>query len=64
MGPEWGTPEYQDQVDQIVKFLGDRDDLTEEEVDLGLMMYVMDTSFARGAICQARKEIIKKIKET
>jgi len=64
MGPEWGTPECQEQVDEIVKFLGSRDDLSEKDIDMALMMFVMDTSYSRAAISHARKEILKKIKQS
>ena len=55
--PEPGTKEYQDQVNRIVT-VGKNSDIdfsNKRESSNFLMMFVMDMSFHRAAICEALK---------
>ena len=62
MGPEYGTQEYKNQVETIKKFLQETKDIKESEIQQILMMFILDTSYSRAAICQAEKEFKKEMK--
>ncbi len=62
MGPEHGTPKYKKQVKEIVGHWN-RCDFEEDEITSFLMMFIMDKSYARAAICEAENKIKKTIKK-
>lgn len=53
MGPEPGTERYRGQVDRILKLLRSSNAKTEEEIRQITLLYLFDTSYARGAIAEA-----------
>lgn len=57
MGPEYGTPEYKQQVEMIVAQLKDVE-MRPDELPQFLSLYIFDTSIARAAICEAEKKLI------
>ena len=59
MGPEYGTEKYKNQVETIKKFLNSVKDMGEHVVQETLVMFMIDTSYSRAAICQAEKEFKK-----
>jgi hypothetical protein len=56
MGPEHGTQAYRDQVETISTALKY---VPHEMLGDALMLYVLDTSFSRAAICEAEKVLRK-----
>lgn len=60
MGPEYGTEKYKSQVDTIVCGLGSVP-MYKDELSSFLMMYILDESFSRAAICEAEKIIRRKL---
>lgn len=63
MGPDYGSEEYKEQVEQIVLALGNQG-FTEEKLDGFLMMFILNHSYSRAAICEARKKILRGKTET
>ena len=62
-GPERGTPKFQEQVDRILKVLNNAKPQTEDEISGIVLMYVLDTSYARGAIAEADSKYRKQLRE-
>ncbi len=56
MGPEYGTDAYKQQVETIRTVIGGAA-ADMKEAERMSMLYIMDTSFSRAAICQALKEV-------
>lgn len=54
MGPDFGTSEYKDQVERIVKGLTDVE-MAPDELPQFLMMWILDPNYSRAAICEAEK---------
>jgi len=57
MGPEYGTKEYESQVEQVTKAL--RSTKTRAEFSAIEIAFVFDRSYARSAICKAIKIVEK-----
>lgn len=57
LGPKVGSKKYKDQVITISTAL---QDLPEHLLGTGLLLYVFDETYARGAICEAEKMLRKK----
>lgn len=57
MGPEYGTEVYKNQVDTIKKQLSFWV-IEDKGFSVGqvIMMFILDISYSRAAICQAEKE--------
>jgi len=51
--PEPGTERYKEQVERILKLLRGAKAKTQDEVERLLMLYILDMSYARPAICEA-----------
>lgn len=56
--PEWGTERYKRQVDTIYTQFT-TSSLEQEHLSSFLMMFIMDKSYNRAAICEAEKKILK-----
>lgn len=56
MRPEYGTDGYKEQINTITTALRDVP-MEESELPSFLMLYIMDRSFSRAAICEAEKNI-------
>ena len=61
MGPAFGTDEYKQQVEQIVQALSSVP-MEPGELSGFLMLYILDESFSRAAICEAEKLIKRRWK--
>jgi hypothetical protein len=55
-GPVYGTKEYLDQVATIKARILDVADLGKAAIDQVMMIFIVDDSYSRAAICQAEKE--------
>ena len=58
MQSEYGTEQYKKQVDAIYTAIS-TSDFEAEELDQALMLYIMDMSYHRAAISEARKRLMK-----
>lgn len=59
IGPEYGTPEYQNQIKIIKMRLSDVKDMIFADkgaINHVLLMFILDHEYSRAAICQAEKE--------
>lgn len=59
-GPPPGTDEYREQVERILKFLKAQEPNV-HDLDQLLLLYILDTSYARGAIAEADSTYRKKV---
>ena len=57
MGPKQGTDEYKNQVETIKGFVSRVWSLGKDAVNSALLIFVLDTSYSRAAICQAESEV-------
>lgn len=55
---------YEEQVETITTVLSNAQLKNADEVDRMLMFYILDMSYDRGAICEARKKVVAQIRET
>lgn len=62
MGPKDGTPEWKDQVRQIVTLGDNLEPTSQEELDQLTLLYTFDESYSRSAILQATHELKMKFK--
>ena len=62
MGPEYGTPEYEEQRDMIVAQLSNVP-MEPNELDRFIMLYIMDRTISRAAISEAHKILTRKLKK-
>lgn len=60
MGPTWGTPECKEQVETITTAL---QSVPLNLLPTALMMYILDTSYSRPAICEAEKILRKRFEK-
>ena len=56
--PEYGSDDYKNQVLTMYKVIS-TSDCTRDEVDKFLMPYIMDMSYHRAAIAEARKRLLR-----
>ena len=62
MGPEKGTEEYDNQVKQIFTVIF-RAKPTAAELDSMLLLYILDETYSREAIAEAKGQLLNKRRE-
>lgn len=61
MEPEYGTPKYKEQVDRILTALTGSGVTEDKQIDGIMLLYAMDMSYSRAAICEAEKRYRREV---